>query len=55
MNLSIHFAIYQHYHTTTNTTTTLTQETAGTEVCCIRPATDTKRLVPHEFKASQWE
>ena len=37
----LRFAIYQHYHTTTNTTTTLTQETAWTEVCCIKPATDT--------------
>ena len=40
------FAIYQHYHTPTNTTTTHTQETAWPEVCCIKPATDTWRLVP---------
>ena len=45
-NYYLRFAIYQHYHTTTNTTTTLTQETAWTEVCCIRPATDTRRLAP---------
>ena len=40
-DIFLRFAIYQHYHTPTNTTTTLTQETAWPEVCCIKPATDT--------------